>query len=108
MPAPHSSSAAAAGPTPTLPRIFDLFLQTTDSAKKTAAEIDDDLMVEFFIRWNRYGGGPEEHIMTTFGITKSIYLERLRTLARSDRINRYPLDIARALNTLAIKEVRKK
>ncbi|WP_157186778.1 hypothetical protein [Nocardia jiangxiensis] len=104
MPATPSTPDAPGHPVLTLPRLFDLFMRSTDPSKKTVAEIDDDLMVEFFIRWSHFGGGPEEDIMTKFGITKSAYVERLHTLAHSKRIDRYPLGIARTLKTLAMKD----
>ncbi|SED98746.1 hypothetical protein SAMN04490239_9508 [Rhodococcus koreensis] len=54
---------------------------------------EDDLLVQFFQRWAPFGGGSDEDIMVTFGVTRRVYVDRLRSLACSPRILRYPIAV---------------
>ncbi|PBI86869.1 hypothetical protein BKP42_63190 [Rhodococcus erythropolis] len=36
----------------------------------TQKDREDDLLVDFFLRWSVFGGGPEEDILVSFEISK--------------------------------------
>lgn len=86
---PHKIKSAAA--------IFDDWCGAAHLNQRTEEERHDDFMVRFFSLWAPFGGGDEVDIMTQFGIDRRRFSARLRELALSPRIFRYPDQIQKML-----------
>lgn len=72
---------------------------TNKLAERLTGSREDDFLVQFFRRWSAFGGGPEEDIMVTFGISKQEYEDRLYDLACSNRVRRFPPEVKELILT---------
>lgn len=82
--------------------IFDIWVNTRCVSVLTQQESEDDYLVRFFVQWAPFGGGDEVDIMSQFGVNKDCYLSRLRSLALSARVTRFPNEIQELLLALAM------
>ncbi|AYJ50325.1 hypothetical protein [Rhodococcus sp. P1Y] len=54
----------------------------------TMTEVDRDLMIDFARRWLHYGGGSASDIFVQFGVSDTIFFERLADVVEhTDRLS---------------------
>ena len=68
----------------------------TDSAR-SPIDRDDNALLTFAVSWLPYGGGPEDEILVTFGLSHQRYLGRVREAVERNRHLIHPDTVGRLL-----------
>jgi hypothetical protein len=69
----------------------------TDPAWAPISREDNDLLT-FAVNWLPYGGGPEDEILVTFGLSHQRYLDRVREAVERNRPHIHPDTVGRLLH----------